>query len=158
PPPIPDGSPVMPGVSESTVTPTPTPAVLNAPSTGAPVLSRRVLGRGATLGALFLAELLALTIHFDGEALLASPPWGPRHLVWAALLPPGLLTSSAVSLPTVSPRLKPLARSLVDQAAGHRWTPWLGLHFVAVAVLWQSTASLFEGGSESIALVMTWTL
>src|SRR5262249_11198383 len=105
----------MPGVSESTVTPTPTPAVLNAPSTAAPVLSRRVLGRGATLGALFLAELLALTIPFDGEALLASPHWWTRDLVWASVLLHGLLTSSAVFLLTVSPRLKPLARSLVDQ-------------------------------------------
>jgi len=148
----------MPGVSESTVTPTPTLAVLNTPSTVAPALSRRVLGRGAALGALFLTELLALTIRFDGEALLASPHWWTRDLVWASVLLHGLLTSSAVFLLMVSPRLKPLARSLVDQAAGHWWTPWLGLHLVAVALLWQSTASLFEGGSESVALVVTWTL
>jgi len=112
--------------------------------------------RGAGLGLLLVAELIAVTIRFDAENLARSTHWWVREVTEASALLRGLLAFTAVLLLVLSPRLKGTARALADESVDHRWAPWLGLHLVAVGVFWLCTASLFEGGRESVALVVAW--
>jgi exosortase E/protease (VPEID-CTERM system) len=148
----------MPGVSQSSIGSPPPVAVASPPSILAEPLTRRLLVRSVGLGAVFLTELLVLTIRFDAEDLLSRPQWWLRDLVEASVLVHGLLAFSAAFLLVVSSRLRAMVRTLADESAEHRWAPWLSLQLATFGVLWVSTAGLFEGGSESVGLVVTWTV
>jgi exosortase E/protease (VPEID-CTERM system) len=113
--------------------------------------------RAGLLLLLVVAEVLGLTLHFDGEDLAKRPQWWAWWLGEAGVLLRGGLAFVAAFLLVASPRLHGIAGALARASTGNRWwRHWLSLHLAAVGAFWVCSVQLFEGGAESTWWVAGW--
>ena len=126
------------------------------------VPSRQTLPWGLVLRAgplllLLVAEVLGLTLDFDGQDLAKRPQWWAWWLGEASVLLRGGLAFVAAFLLVASPRLHAIAGALARASTENRWwRRWLSLHLAAVGAFWVCTVQLFEGGAVSGWWVAGW--
>jgi exosortase E/protease (VPEID-CTERM system) len=111
-----------------------------------PARSSLPVVRWTGLVALLLAEVIGLTLRFDGEALTGG--WGAigvalvRHARW---IPPVGLTMALATLALGGTRLRDeLGESLTKVERPHRWRLFLIGHLVAVGILTFVSALVME--------------
>ena len=106
------------------------------------VPSRQTLPWGLVLRAgplllLLVAEVLGLTLDFDGQDLAKRPQWWAWWLGEASVLLRGGLACVAAFLLVASPRLHAIAGALARASTENRWwRRWLSLHLAAVGAFW----------------------
>ncbi len=118
--------------------------------------------RWSGLVALLLAEVIGLTIRFDGEALAGD--WGGTWLAlfrYSHSIPRVVLTTALATLALCGTRMSAeLGQALEGLQRAHRWWLYLVGHLIAFGILTRLTALLMEADLRSSAhpdrLIIAW--
>ncbi len=117
----------------------------------------RVAAGLVVLGVLLPAELLLLTLRFDGAALAGATDWRARVLVGAHYLPQLLIVAVGAALAIDASRIGSLLERVRGAAPNHRRRPaYLLGHLVAFGALYWLSRAVFDEGGSSVGLTAAW--
>jgi exosortase E/protease (VPEID-CTERM system) len=122
-----------------------------------PVHKELPLARWVALGVLLAAEVIALTVRFDGEMLARQPGFWARTITFAHYLP--YLAVAALAALVVFAgnalweELRQIAVAIHER--GRTW-PYLIAHLAAFSIFGRLTAYLFEGDPASLTHPSLW--